>query len=45
VFVSSRDGNGEIYRMQVAGSLQTLLSNNPASDFGPDWQPLKKRRR
>ena len=44
VFDSARDGNSEIYRMQVSGSLQTLLSNNPANDQFPDWQPLKKRR-
>ena len=43
-FVTHRDGNDEIYRMQVDGSLQTLLSNNPAGDGSPDWQPLKKRR-
>ena len=41
VFVSSRDGNSEIYRMRVDGSLQTLLSNNPAHDSDPNWQPLK----
>lgn len=42
---SDRDGNDEIYRMQVNGSLQTLLSNNLANDTEPDWQPLNQRRR
>ena len=39
VFVSSRDGNREIYRMTLAGTSQTNLSNNPAIDTDPVWQP------
>jgi Tol biopolymer transport system component len=37
VFVSGRDGNGEIYRMNVDGSNQVNLTNNPASDWHPRW--------
>jgi Tol biopolymer transport system component len=38
-FVSSRDGNSEIYVMNADGSGQTRLTNNAASDFAPAWSP------
>lgn len=44
-FHSSRDGNAEIYRMKLDGSLQTMVSDETSGgSFIPDWQPLKKRR-
>ena len=39
VFVSARDGNREIYTMTLAGANQTNLSQNPATDTDPVWQP------
>ena len=30
--------------MNHDGTEQTNLTNNPAGDFTPDWQPLEKRR-
>ena len=39
VFVSDRDGNGEIYVMNADGSGQTRLTNNPATDGDPHWSP------
>jgi len=39
-FVSSRDGNNEIYVMNADGSNQIRLTNNPASDFYPGWGVL-----
>ena len=38
-FVSSRDGNDEIYVMNADGTNQTNLTNNPASDTAPTWSP------
>ncbi len=39
VFESTRDGNREIYVMNADGSKQTRLTNNPALDAGPSWDP------
>ncbi|HEV2092508.1 MAG TPA: hypothetical protein VGR18_05005 [Rubrobacter sp.] len=40
-FSTDRDGNREIYRMRATdGARQTNLTNNPALDFQPAWQPL-----
>ena len=39
-FVSDRDGNREIYVMNANGTGQTRLTNNPAADNNPDWQPI-----
>lgn len=36
-FVSDRDGNGEIYRMNPDGSMPTNLTRNPAADQNPIW--------
>jgi hypothetical protein len=38
-FVSSRDGNNEIYSMNVDGTAQTNLTQNPAHDYEPEWSP------
>src|ERR1041385_8283808 len=39
VFNSDRDGNREIYVMNVDGSNQTRLTNNSAHDFEPACSP------
>lgn len=39
-FESTRDSTSDIYVMNADGSGQTNLTNNPATDYGPDWQPL-----
>ncbi len=40
-FSTTRDGNNEIYTMRASdGANQTNLTNNPALDFLPAWQPL-----
>ena len=40
-FTTDRDGNSEVYRMRATdGANPTNLSNNPATDFLPAWQPL-----
>ena len=38
-FVSSRDGNPELYVMNADGSNQTRLTYDPAEDAGPTWSP------
>jgi len=42
-FMSSRDGNCEIYVMNADGSDQKRLTNNPAVDSTPSWSPDGKR--
>jgi|SRR5215216_61747 hypothetical protein len=39
VFDSFRDGNLEIYIMNADGSDPQRLTNNPGSDWWPDWSP------
>lgn len=39
VFVSGRDGNGEIYLINADGTDQVNLTNNPADDSNPAWSP------
>jgi Tol biopolymer transport system component len=39
VFQSQRDGNGEIYLMDIDGLNQVCLSNNAAEDIYPNWSP------
>jgi Tol biopolymer transport system component len=39
-FQTNRDGNFEIYTMGPNGKDQINLTNDPAADFTPDWQPL-----
>lgn len=38
-FVSTRNGNQEIYSMTPLGNAQTNLSVNPANDYDPAWSP------
>ena len=40
VFMSDRDGNWEIYAMNIDGTQQTNLSNNPRTDFSFSFLPL-----
>ena len=42
-FRSQRDGNDEIYVMNVDGSCQTNLTNDPGADWSPAWSPDGKR--
>lgn len=42
-FSSDRDGNEEIYIMNGDGTEQTRITNNPASDGGPDWSPDRSK--
>ena len=38
-FFSYRDGDYEIYVMNIDGSNQTRLTNNPDYDGAPSWGP------
>ncbi|HEX9898043.1 MAG TPA: LpqB family beta-propeller domain-containing protein [Candidatus Methylomirabilis sp.] len=38
-FVSNREGNPEIYRMDADGSHVTRLTHKPAADQSPAWSP------
>jgi len=38
-FVSDRDGNSEIYTMDIDGENETRLTNNPGRDFRPKFSP------
>jgi Tol biopolymer transport system component len=38
-FFSNRDGNTEVYTMNIDGGNQTRLTNAPAADEGPVWSP------
>ena len=38
-FTSYRDGNPEIYVINLAGGSPTRLTNNSANDWLPDWSP------
>jgi hypothetical protein len=38
-FLTNRDGNFEIYVMNVDGSNPVRLTNHPAHDFDPAWSP------
>lgn len=43
VYVSNRDGNAEIYTMNIDGLAQKRLTNNTADDRQPQWDRLKTR--
>jgi len=43
VFVSWRDGNGEVYAMEADGSGPRNLTQNPAKDVRPAWSPDGRR--
>ena len=38
-FVSERDGNSEIYIVNVDGTGLTRLTDDPAEDLHPAWSP------
>jgi TolB protein len=38
-FVSLRDGNREIYIVNVDGTGERNITNNPENDYNPRWQP------
>lgn len=38
-FVSTRDGNAEIYLINVDGTGATRLTDDPAGDYAPAWSP------
>lgn len=38
-FVSLRDGNAEIYRMNADGSEEQRITVNPSGDWRPAWRP------
>jgi Tol biopolymer transport system component len=40
-YVSSRDGNLEVYAMNANGSEQINLTNHPGMDWNPQWQPSR----
>jgi Tol biopolymer transport system component len=42
-FVTSRDGNAEIYTIHADGTNLTRLTNDPASDVNPAWSPDGQR--
>ena len=43
VFVSWRDGNGEVYAMDADGSGPRNLTQHPAKDVRPAWSPEGRR--
>lgn len=43
VFVSTRDGNPEIYSVKADGTNLIRLTNNPANDDAPVWSPDRQR--
>ena len=43
VFVSWRDGNGEVYAMDADSSAPRNLTQNPAKDVRPAWSPDGRR--
>ena len=43
VFVSWRDGNGEVYAMNADSSEPRNLTQHPAKDFRPAWSPGGRR--
>ena len=42
-FVSHRDGNPEVYVMDIDGHNPRNLTNNPGKDWSPSWSPDGKR--
>jgi hypothetical protein len=42
-FISARDGNWEIYVIEVATGVETRLTNSPAAEVAPAWSPDGKR--
>jgi Tol biopolymer transport system component len=42
-FETNRDGNFEIYELRTDGTNPVNLTDDPAADLTPDWQPLEKQ--
>ncbi len=42
VFVSTRDGNNQLYVMGLDGSSPTRITNDAATDIEPSWQPASQ---
>ena len=42
-FETNKDGNFEIYELRTDGTNPVNLTNDPAADLTPDWQPLEKQ--
>ena len=42
-FVSHRDGNPEVYVMDIDGNNPRNLTNNPGKDWSPSWSPDGER--
>ena len=38
-FLTTRDGNDEVYSMDADGSNQTSLTNGPGRNWQPAWKP------
>ncbi|MGB9669477.1 MAG: TolB family protein, partial [Anaerolineales bacterium] len=43
IFTSNRDGNNEIYVMDILGGHLKRLTNHPRDDFAPAWSPDGKK--
>lgn len=43
LFVSNRDGNKEVYRLDPSSGMSINITNNAAEDDGPDWSPIRKK--
>ena len=43
VFMSLRDGNWEIYKMDSDGDNRTRLTHNEVDDYAPVWSPTGKQ--
>lgn len=43
LFLSNRDGNQEIYKINRDGTELTNLTNNSANDLDPDWSPINNK--
>ena len=41
-YTSKRSGNGEIHMVMISGSGDVNLTDNPAQDLYPAWQPAAK---
>jgi TolB protein len=40
---TNRVGNFEVYEMRTDGTGPVNLTDDPAGDFTPDWQPLREQ--
>ncbi len=43
-FTSKRNGKGDLYLIMISGSGETNLTDNPADDLSPAWQPVRATR-